>query len=84
LEDVSVVAGLWAALNHPVLFLAALALFLVLLIWLLPKLWRGIKRVFGALARLFGAGRPKETQAEVPPDATTPSPRDDRLPPPEP
>ena len=83
LEDVGVVAGLWAALNHPVLFLVALALFLVLLIWLLPKLWRGIKRVFGALARLFGAAPSKASRIEAAPDATTPPARDNRLPPPE-
>lgn len=53
-EDVAVVAGLLAAINHPLIFLALLAAFILLLIWLLPKLWRGIKRVFGALGRLFG------------------------------
>lgn len=56
-EDVGVVAGLWAAVMHPAVFLGLLALFLALLFWLLPKLWRGIKRVFGAVARLFGGGR---------------------------
>jgi hypothetical protein len=81
LEDVGVVAGLWAALNHPVLFLAALAVFLVLLVWLLPKLWRGIKRVFGALVRLFGAAPPKESRTKGSSDATTSPARDDRLPP---
>lgn len=54
-EDLAVIGGLWAALNHPVWFLLGLALFILLLIWLLPKLWRGIKRVFGAIARFFGA-----------------------------
>jgi hypothetical protein len=52
-EDVAVVVGLWAALHHPLVFLIALGLFLVLLVWLLPKLWRGIKRVFSAIGRLF-------------------------------
>jgi uncharacterized protein DUF4126 len=46
-EDVSVFAGLWTALNHPIVFLLLLALFLALVIWLLPKLWRGVR----ALAR---------------------------------
>ena len=46
-EDVAVFVGLWAALNHPVVFLILLALFLTLLVWLLPKLWRGVR----ALAR---------------------------------
>ena len=59
-EDFSVVAGLLIALNHPVVFLALLAVFLLLLVWLLPKLWRGIKRVFGAIARLFGGGDKQE------------------------
>jgi len=57
LEDVGVVAGLWTALNHPVLFLVLLVLFVLLLVWLLPKLWRGVKRVFGVIGRLFGAGK---------------------------
>lgn len=52
-EDVAVIAGIWAALNHPYLFLAMLAVFLVLLVWLLPKILRGIGRVFGFLLRLF-------------------------------
>ncbi|MEH6649223.1 MAG: DUF4126 domain-containing protein [Motiliproteus sp.] len=52
-EDVVVIAGVWAALNHPYLFLAMLVLFLVLLVWLLPKIIRGIGRVFGFLLRLF-------------------------------
>lgn len=53
-EDVLVFAGLWAALNHPIYFIIAFVLFVILLIWLLPKLWRGIKKVFGFLAKLFG------------------------------
>lgn len=53
-EDLMVLGGLWAALNHPLWFLAALVVFIVLLIWLLPKLWRGVKRVFRFLGRLFG------------------------------
>jgi hypothetical protein len=57
LEDFAVVAGLITAVNHPAVFLAVLVLFLVLLIWLLPKLWRGVKRVFGALARVFRGER---------------------------
>ncbi|MCB2263034.1 MAG: DUF4126 domain-containing protein [Candidatus Thiosymbion ectosymbiont of Robbea hypermnestra] len=56
-EDVGVVAGLLVALDHPLLFLGLLALFLLLLVWLLPKLWRGIKRVFRTIAGWFGGGR---------------------------
>ncbi|TCK07108.1 DUF4126 domain-containing protein [Marinobacterium mangrovicola] len=63
-EDLIVLGGLWAALNHPWWFLAAFVLFILFLIWVLPKLWRGIKRVFGFLARLFGAK--EEPEPEVP------------------
>lgn len=64
-EDVLVVAGLWTALNHPVTFLALLAVFLVLLVWLLPKLYRALRRVFSRL-RAFIRGEPNvPTPSEV-------------------
>lgn len=56
-EDVLVLAGMWAALNHPVLFIITVILFIILMIWLLPKLWKGIKKVFGYIGRLFGISR---------------------------
>ncbi|MGZ8190804.1 MAG: DUF4126 domain-containing protein [Methylococcaceae bacterium] len=49
-EDVAVIAGVWACINHPALFLMALALFIGLMIWLLPRLWVGIKKVFRFIA----------------------------------
>jgi hypothetical protein len=48
-EDVAVVGGLWAALNHPWVFIGLLAAFILFMIWLLPKIWHGIKKVFGWL-----------------------------------
>lgn len=50
-EDVLVLGGIWFAFNHPLVFLAALAVFIVLMIWLLPKLWRGIRGMFRILRR---------------------------------
>jgi hypothetical protein len=52
-EDVAVIAGVWVALAHPWLFLGFMMVFVLLLIWLLPKLWRGIKAVFAKIAALF-------------------------------
>ncbi len=52
-EDLAVIGGLWTALHHPVVFLVLLGAFLVLVIWLLPKIWRAIKRVVHAVARWF-------------------------------
>ena len=54
MEDVAVFAGVWASIQHPTFFVVGLVLFILLMIWALPKLWRGIKRVFSFLGRLFG------------------------------
>lgn len=48
-EDALVASGLWAAIFHPLTFLVLLALFVLLLIWLLPKLFRGVRAVLGAV-----------------------------------
>lgn len=45
-EDIAVIGGLWTALNYPWIFLGLLVLFIILMIWLLPRVWRGVKRVF--------------------------------------
>ncbi|MBW2398303.1 MAG: DUF4126 domain-containing protein [Deltaproteobacteria bacterium] len=65
LEDVAVIGGLWTALQNPVLFLVGLAAFFALAIWLLPKIWRGLQRIFGYLKRKLG-GAP-----EIPEDVAT-------------
>lgn len=52
-EDLAVIGGLWTCLHYPVAFLIALAIFIALMIWLLPKIWRGIKKVFGFIINLF-------------------------------
>lgn len=57
-EDLMVIAGLWTALNHPIVFIVLLILFIGLMIYLLPKLWRGIKKVFGWIIGKLGAGAP--------------------------
>ena len=47
LEDLLVLGGLVLALFMPALFLTLLGIFVVIAIWLLPKLWRGVRRLFG-------------------------------------
>lgn len=69
-EDVTVIAGLWAALYHPELFLALMLLFIVLLIWLLPKVWRGIRAVYNAISRRL---------SDAPRAATAPQSADPRF-----
>ncbi len=52
-EDLLVITGIWAALNHPVAFIIALIIFIALMIWLLPKIWRGIKHIFNSIRNFF-------------------------------
>ncbi len=71
-EDISVIGGIWLALHNPLLFLALLLVFILLMIWLLPKLWKFIKTVFQSIGRLFGgkdispAGDKEETKSQIP------------------
>lgn len=53
-EDGVVLLGLWLAFAHPVVFLVLLALFVLLLVWLIPKLWRGLLALRRGFARLLG------------------------------
>jgi hypothetical protein len=48
-EDALVASGLFTAFQYPLVFLVLLGVFVVLLIWLLPKLLRGVRMVFGGL-----------------------------------
>lgn len=50
-EDVTVLGGLALAIAHPITFLCLLAVFVVMLIWLLPKLVRLALVPFRRLAR---------------------------------
>ncbi len=65
-EDVVVVAGVATAVYHPAVFLVLLAGFVLLSIWLLPKIWRGIKALFARLRKLFGG---QVEEPEIGPDA---------------
>lgn len=53
-EDLLVLGGLWTALNHPVIFIILMAIFIILVIWLLPKLWRLIKKLFRKIGQFLG------------------------------
>ncbi len=56
-EDVAVIGGLWAALHYPWAFVGALIVFIILMIWLLPKIWRGVKKVFQFIGRILSGKR---------------------------
>jgi hypothetical protein len=61
-EDVIVITGVWASINHPILFLIALAGFVLLMIWLLPRIWAGVKKIFGFIINLFRKENPPAGQ----------------------
>lgn len=65
-EDLAVLAGLWAALHYPVAFLVVLCAATALAVWLLPKLWRGVKAVFHRLARLLNGSDGRATAGTAP------------------
>ncbi len=52
-EDLLVITDIWTALNHPVAFLIALVIFIALMIWLLPKIWKGVKHIFNSIRNFF-------------------------------
>lgn len=84
-EDVAVVIGLWTALQYPWVFLVFLLAFVIAVIWLLPRLWRGIKWVFARLRSLFGGPAPQPLKTNWPPGNALTVPLDQpRDPPPRP
>ncbi len=52
-EDVAVIGGIFAALHYPILFLILLTGLVCLMVWLLPKIWRGIKALFTKIKGFF-------------------------------
>lgn len=61
-EDALSLAGITIALVYPLLFLILFGVFVVLAIWLLPKLWRGMKTVFSRLWPPGPAARSRKTE----------------------
>ncbi len=51
-EESLLLTGGWLVFSHPAVFIGLLCGFVLLLFWLLPKLWRGIKSVLGNIGKL--------------------------------
>ena len=63
-EDGMVFAGIWATVFHPWLMLGVSLVIAALMIWLVPKLWRVIRRMFRAVSqRLRGQTLPADIVA---------------------
>jgi hypothetical protein len=63
-EDIAVFVGLWTALYYPWVFVIFLVLFILLLVWLLPKIWKGVKAVLNLIGGLLRP-RKKENQNNI-------------------
>jgi len=68
-EDFAVLGGLWLALNNPLTFLAALVVFLLLLVWLLPRIWRLLQSLGRKVSSLFGARAGDKVRPSAPDSA---------------
>jgi len=64
-EDVAAIGGIWLALNHPYWFIGALVAFVILMIWLLPKIFRLLRRIVQKIAAWI--------RGTSPPPVTTPT-----------
>ena len=64
-EDGLVIGGVTLAVLQPMAFSVLLVLFFAVAIWLMPKIWRGIKTLWNRLRNLFGGKL--ETFVERPP-----------------
>jgi hypothetical protein len=56
-EDIVVIAGLWTALQYPWVFVILLGLFVLIMAWLLPKIWRGVVSVIRKIKQFFGGNK---------------------------
>ncbi len=54
-EESMLVTGGWLVFAHPAVFIGLLCGLIVLLFWLLPKLWRSIKSVLGHIGKVSKA-----------------------------
>lgn len=50
-EDGLFLTGGWLALMHPVVFIGLLLTFIIFMLWMLPKVWRGIRSIFSWLGK---------------------------------
>lgn len=61
-EDAAVIGGVWASIHYPSVFLAFLIIFVLLMIWFLPRIWGSIKKISQKIARWF---RKTEAQTDI-------------------
>ncbi len=68
LEDIAVIGGIFAALHYPLAFLVFFIGFILLAIWLIPKIWKGIRIVFAKLKDFFNGKTSPEPERKITPE----------------
>jgi hypothetical protein len=53
-EDALVAGAVWFSLAHPFVMIGALFVLVGIMAWLLPRIWRGVRRMFSIGRRVFG------------------------------
>ncbi|MFC4763876.1 DUF4126 domain-containing protein [Dyella koreensis] len=66
-EDISWMGILYLMWQHPLVLLIALGIFIVLLLWLLPKILRGLRALWRTVQRFRGALGGDTTEDRLPP-----------------
>ncbi len=56
-EDVAALVGVWLVFSHPLLMLGFLAAFVIVVAWMAPKVWRGLRSLFRREGGSGGSGR---------------------------
>jgi hypothetical protein len=70
-EDISVFGSIWLMFNHPVIMMILVLVFLALVVWLMPKIFRFVKRGFQALRARMRGIKPDQPASTDPPALPT-------------
>ncbi len=65
-EDLAVIGGLWTALNYPIVFIVLLIIFALVVIWILPRIWRTLKALFQRIGAWLGGRKSDPTPSSIP------------------
>jgi uncharacterized protein DUF4126 len=70
-EDITVLGSIWLMFNHPVVMMILVLVFLALVVWLVPKIFRFVKRGFQALRNRMRGIKPDQPASTGPPALPT-------------
>lgn len=59
-EDVAVLGSIWMIFNHPVVMILLIVIFLIAMVWLIPKIFRLAQRGFQALRNKLRGVKPDQ------------------------